>query len=214
MDNLAALADYFQVTLDYLIRGREESATAPETTVVRHYYNSLRYEYKSKRTLFGLPLVHIHYGFGFARAKGIIAIGNVATGLIALGGLSIGLLSLGGVSLGLLLALGGISLGAVSAGGWAIGLMAWGGLALGLLTIGGVSCGVFAVGGVSIASKVAIGGTAAAPLAIGEAVKGAQTFNTPLGPELPAAKAAIAAACQGVPQWVVHFLQYFAEQLL
>src|SRR5207244_5786630 len=49
------------------------------------------YEYRSKATLFGLPLVHIAYGMdpetGRRRvAKGIIAIGDLAIGVIALGG--------------------------------------------------------------------------------------------------------------------------------
>ena len=55
------------------------------------------YEYKSQRTLFGLPLVHVRLGDrGFGVAKGIFAVGNVAVGLFALGGISLGLFSLGG----------------------------------------------------------------------------------------------------------------------
>lgn len=52
------------------------------------YHRFLGYEYKSKTTLWGLPLLHIHFGFEFCRAKGIIAIGNVATGWIAPGGIA------------------------------------------------------------------------------------------------------------------------------
>lgn len=44
------------------------------------YHRFLGYEYKSKTTLWGLPLLHIHFGFGFCRAKGIIAIGAVPGG--------------------------------------------------------------------------------------------------------------------------------------
>ena len=112
MDNLAALARYFNVTLDYLVTGREPEPYAQEvpTTIINHnYYPRWHYEYKSQRTLFGLPLVHIRLGDrGFGVAKGIFAVGNVAVGLFALGGISLGLFSLGGVSLGLLLALGGL----------------------------------------------------------------------------------------------------------
>ncbi len=49
------------------------------------------YEYRSKKELFGLPLVHIVYGLGidpltgkFRVAKGIIAIGNIAVGGLAI----------------------------------------------------------------------------------------------------------------------------------
>lgn len=118
LDNITALSDYFQVSLDYLIAGREreENQTAPATTVINNYYGRHSFEYKSKRTLFGLPLLHINCGPGLRWARGVIAVGNVATGLVALGGVSAGLLSLGGASLGLLLALGGVALGGVSIG--------------------------------------------------------------------------------------------------
>lgn len=210
MDNLTALADYFQVSLDHLVRGTEEAAPVRETVVIHHEYRRWQYEYKSKRTLFGLPLVHINCGPGFCRAKGIIAIGNIATGVVALGGVALGLCSLGGLSLGLLLALGGVALGCVSVGGLAVGLSAWGGVALGLLAFGGVSWGWYAVGGVALGSKAAIGGVASAPLAIGAAADGARTFVVP--PEglsesqLAAAREAITAACQGAPQWLTRLL--------
>ena len=98
MDNLTALADYFNVTLDYLVRGIEDAPT--QTVQVVYPWG---YEYKSARTLFGLPLVHINlrsHGAGWAR--GIIAVGNFATGVVSLGGTSLGVLSLGGISIGLL----------------------------------------------------------------------------------------------------------------
>lgn len=65
MDNLAALARYFNVTLDYLVTGREPEPYAQEvpTTIINHnYYPRWHYEYKSQRTLFGLPLVHVRLG--------------------------------------------------------------------------------------------------------------------------------------------------------
>ena len=81
IQNLSALADYFGVSLDYLVRGIE-SQTEPQPAVIHNYYGyGYRYEFRSKTTLFGLPLVHINLGPGFQRAKGIIAIGNFA-GLI------------------------------------------------------------------------------------------------------------------------------------
>lgn len=212
MDNLTALADYFQVTLDYLVSGKAEAPPPSASAVACRCYHP-RYEYKSERTLFGLPLVHINCGFGFCRARGVIAIGNVATGFIALGGLAVGLLSLGGLSLGLLLSLGGLALGLVSVGGLAVGGLALGGIALGLLTVGGVSFGWYALGGVSIASRVAIGGTASAPLAIGAAAEGAQTFLIPpeglRGASLAAAREAVIQACRGEPAWLAALLCAF-----
>ena len=194
------------MSLDYLIAGKEpEQPTPPlSTTVINNYYGRHYFEYKSKRTLFGLPLVHINCGPGLRWARGIIAVGNVATGLVALGGVSAGLLSLGGVSLGLLLALGGVAAGSIAIGAVAIGLLTLGGVTLGWLSIGGVAKGTFALGGVVAASKVAIGGVASAPVAIGATVEGAQTFliseNGGLtGDQLAAAMAAVRAACAGPP---------------
>lgn len=102
------------------------------------------YEYKSKATVFGLPLVHIVYGpvwlNGFRPARGFIAIGNVAIGVIAMGGFALGLVSIAG-----------IGLGAVCLGGIALGLgLGVGGLATGYLALGGLAVGVYAIGGLGI----------------------------------------------------------------
>ncbi len=100
------------------------------------------YNYKSTKTLFGLPLVHIaigpSYGGQLQVAKGIIAIGNVAVGGITLGGISFGLISLGGISLGLIAALGGFaaSIG-IALGGFAAGYVAIGGFAIGTHILSG-----------------------------------------------------------------------------
>lgn len=214
MDNLTALADYFQVSLDYLVTGREPLPSAAEQpTIVNNYYQRAVYEYRSRRTLFGLPLVHINYGVGFHRAKGIIAIGNIAAGLIAIGGLSVGLLSLGGVSLGLLLSLGGLAIGGVASGGGAVGLLAIGGGAAGLFAYGGLAYGAYAAGGVAVGTKAAIGGMAAAPLAIGAAADGAQAIQIPAGglspDQLAAARDALTAACQGAPRWLIKLMLFF-----
>ena len=95
------------------------------------------YEYRSKKTLWGWPLVHVLFApnrFGVARgiiaigdrAVGGIALGGLALGGVALGGVSLGLVGLGGVALGLLVALGGVALGGIAAGGVAVGLAATG----------------------------------------------------------------------------------------
>ena len=168
LENLSALAEYFGVTLDYLVRGTEPGApqAAPVgRTVIHNYYTPFhyRYEYRSKCTLLGLPLVHIHLGYGLRRAKGIIAVGNVATGAVAVGGLSAGLVSVGGLSLG------GLALG-----GLAAGVCAFGGLALGvLLAVGGVALSLgLALGGAAVSRFAAQGGLAVAPYAAGDAAFG------------------------------------------
>lgn len=217
MDNLVSLSDYFKVSLDYLVTGRE-AAPQPGPTIVNNYYNDhpgrRHYEYKSKRTLFGLPLVHVNFGYGDHWARGIIAVGDIATGIVALGGVTVGLFTLGGVSLGLLLALGALSIGTVAIGGVALGLLAWGGIALGWLAVGGCAVGVYAAGGAAAGSQVAVGTAAAARvLAIGADAEGAQAILLPLeglkGAELEAAKAAIDAACQGAPGFVPWLLKFF-----
>ena len=103
------------------------------------------YEYKSKRTLFGLPLLHIVYGpawmVGFKPAKGIIAIGNVAIGVVAIGGFAAGLISLAGIGFGAI-CFAGIALGiGVGIGGIATGYLAVGGLAIGVYALGGLGIG-------------------------------------------------------------------------
>lgn len=175
------------------------------------------YEYKSKRTLFGLPLVHIHasrgyrYGWGYGRvgfrgrpavAKGIIAIGDVSIGLVSLGGFSLGGLCLGGVSLGLV-SFGGISLGL---------LLALGGVAVGSFAMGGLAVGQIAFGGCALATQIAVGGYARATVAIGGEAVGRHTLSTG-GNSLntamltkQAVRALIAEAYPGLWKWIADFL--------
>jgi RNA polymerase sigma factor (sigma-70 family) len=126
------------------------------------------WEYRSRATLLGLPLVHwrsfgkmrrpgekIQPAIGWIacgeRAYGILyASGGIAVGGIATGGLSIGLLSFGGLSIGLL-ACGGLAVGALALGGGAVGLVASGGMALGWHA---------ALGGMVAAHDLACGGAA------------------------------------------------------
>lgn len=136
--------------------------------------NLYGYEYISKIRIKGVPLVHINLGLGHGirKAKGMIAIGNIAKGVFALGGIAMGLISLGGVSLGLV-ALGGLALGILlSIGGLSIGSIALGGVAIGLFSIGGLAIGLYSTGGVSFAKYVAKGDYAHAYIAIGNHVKG------------------------------------------
>lgn len=127
----------------------DRASEAPVTTSV-HY--GIGWEYKSKLTVFGLPVIHIASGVdsdtGRPRvARGVIAIGNIAMGLVAVGGVALGGLTLGGASIGL-----------AAIGGFAMGGVAFGGLALG---------GYLALGGLAISLNYAIGGGAIAPCALG-----------------------------------------------
>jgi hypothetical protein len=104
-------------------------------------------------TIGGLPAYDIAVGPDPARgemrghAKGVIAIGDMATGVIAVGGLARGAIALGGLAAGLV-SFGGLSVGAVfAAGGLAIGGIAAGGAALGGVALGGAAAGVYACGG-------------------------------------------------------------------
>ena len=104
------------------------------------------YEYKSSKTLFGLPLVHIVYGpawaGGLKPARGFIAIGNIAIGVVAIGGFALGLFTLAGIGLGFI-CIAGIALGiGAGVGGIATGYYALGGLAIGVYAIGGLGIGV------------------------------------------------------------------------
>jgi len=80
-------------------------------------------------------------------AKGIIAIGDLATGFLALGGLARGVIAFGGLAAGLV-SFGGLSIGLLSAvGGLAIGGLALGGAAVGGVAVGGGAAGYYACGG-------------------------------------------------------------------
>lgn len=217
MDNLMALSRYFGITLDYLVTG-QESPTAAETTVPARapYLPGYHYEYRSTATLWGLPLVHINVGrFGIHWARGILAIGNVATGVFALGGISAGVLCLGGTGVGLL-TLGGIAVGGIAVGGLAIGaLAALGGLAIsfGLACGGAAIGGAYAIGGAATATRIAAGGAASASIAIGDAVKGSIAFpQEQWGPGTPdAIRTAIAQMYPNTPEFITALFAFFAK---
>lgn len=216
LDKLTALAKYFGVTLDWLVNGEEtapaQGSAREAPVVVNHYHNELwHYEYKSERTLWGMPLVHINLcANGLCWARGVVAIGNVATGLFSLGALSAGLFSFGAISVGLL-SLGALVFGLMSAGAVAVGLVAWGGCAVGLVSAGGAAMGQYAVGGVAVGGKLAIGGAASAPVAVGKAAEGAQAFLTDGAADPAAMEAAVRGACAGMPRWFAALMVRLAQ---
>lgn len=201
LDKLTALARYFGVSLDFLVTGTE-TETAAQPVVVNHYhYERWHYEYRSKRTLWGMPLVHINLcANGFCWARGVVAVGNIATGLVSVGAVSAGLFSFGAVSAGLL-SLGALVFGLVSVGAVAVGLLACGGVALGLVSFGGIAAGQFAIGGLASGGRLAIGGVASAPVAVGEVAEGGQAFLNDGAADPAALEAAVRGACAGMPRW-------------
>lgn len=153
------------------------SLSAPAQRALARRFQS--FEYKSKRTLFGMPLLHVTQGidpatgkprvargfFAFGeRAVGVIAFGGyargwfacggMAVGGVAVGGLSIGLISWGGAALALLLSLGGLSIGTLASGGASVGWQAMGGFALGWDAVGGFVVAQNGMGGRVIAPHV------------------------------------------------------------
>lgn len=213
LDKLTALARYFGVTLDWLVNGEEAQRSVREApVVVNHYHNELwHYEYKSERTLWGMPLVHINLcANGLCWARGVVAIGNISTGLFSLGALSAGLFSFGAISVGLL-SLGALVFGLMSAGAVAVGLVALGGFAVGLVSAGGAAIGQYAVGGVAVGGKLAIAGAASAPVAVGEAAEGALAFLKDGSADPAAVAAAVRGACAGMPEWFAALMVHLAN---
>jgi RNA polymerase sigma factor (sigma-70 family) len=131
------------------------------------------FEYRSRASFLGLPLVHIRIGDRFAilkaPVKGWIAVGERAVGgLFAFGAVAIAPLSIGGITIGLL-PFGGLALGVLSLGGFALGVWSYGGLVVGWQALGGCALGWQAAdGGIAFARDFAIGGIARATVANNE----------------------------------------------
>jgi RNA polymerase sigma factor (sigma-70 family) len=145
----------------------EEKRLRPESFRVERQTLPLVWEYRSRATLFGLPLVHCRQGRlpgqKLQPAVAWIASGDVAYGILfASGGVAIGGISMGGLSVGII-SIGGFGVGILAFGGMALGAIALGGAAIGLIASGGVTLGWFAaIGGLSAAHEIALGGIALA----------------------------------------------------
>ena len=215
-DKLIVLSEIFGVTVDSLLKDSEIKADDSNTVSVPYWQTrGMVYEYKSAHTLYGMPLVHIHIGFGPKKAKGIIAIGNIAQGVIAIGLLSMGILSIG------LLALGIIGVGALAAGlllaigSISVGTFSIGAVAIGVFTLGAVSIGVYSIGALAVASRIAVGENANAPIAVGRVARGLHTFiDTSINRDFSAVSAeevrrAIMTEFPGTWNWVVNWMTWF-----
>lgn len=153
---------------------REEPAQgrAPFTPywgLPRRYVWASDFEYKSKRTLFGLPLVHINGKWG-GTAKGVVAVGFKACGVVSVGFLSMGVLSAGCLSLGAV-SLGALALGVLALGAVSVGLLlALGAVAAGFVAYGAAAFGGFAAGAFACAKYVAVGDHACALIPIAKSL--------------------------------------------
>ena len=188
LDKIVAISEIFAVSTDYLLKEtakkREGQGTSPDTSYTDERFSdkenvyteetrviiqnpSFHYEYKSKRTLMGLPLVHINIGLKPVRAKGIIAIGNAAQGIIAIGIAGVGVITLAPVGVGLLLAIGCVVVGGVALGSLAVGVIAIGALCCGIFTMGAVAVGQFSYGALALGNQIAVGDVAHGNIALG-----------------------------------------------
>ncbi len=140
-------------------------------------YPPAAFEYRSRLSLFGLPLLHIRIGdrFGLLRrpVKAWIAVGSdFAVGvLFASGGIAIAPVSFGGIAIGLL-PFGAVALGLVPIGACSIGVWAFGALAVGWQAFGRFAFAwKLAMGGIAIAHDFSLGEIAHAAQANSEIVK-------------------------------------------
>ena len=198
MGKLTALAELFEVSLDYLVRGEAASGAIKSRD---------GYEYKSRAQFNGVPVIHINMGRGIRKAKGIVAVGNVATGVVAVGGAAVGVVAAGGISVGIV-SFAGLAVGLVALGGLAAGYIAVGGMAVGYLAIGGMAFGINALGGLAIARDIAFGDYARGRVAIGRQTFGDYQISRYAGKdEMLRAFDAAVQALGNVRQWIVDFFK-------
>ncbi len=150
LNKIKELAKVFNITTDELLLF-DNKAIGKEDKLfnLKAIKKAFHYEYKSKKQIKGLPLVHINIGLGIYKAKGIIAIGNITIGFISLGFLSIGILAFGLLAIGLF-ATGIFSLGIITCAVIALGLFSLGVISFGYLSIGAVAIGRYSIGACAI----------------------------------------------------------------
>ncbi|MDE5721163.1 MAG: helix-turn-helix domain-containing protein [Clostridia bacterium] len=219
-DKLLSMSKLFGCSVDWLLKYDEEErgeACAPQKNFnLFAYLKNFHYEFKSKRTVFGIPLVHVNIGRG-RTAKGFFAVGFKSVGVFSVGLLSLGLFSYGLLSLGLLaiaccglgfVSLGAVALGIFSAGGLAVGVVAVGGVAIGLFAIGGCAVGGFAFGGYACGSYAAIGDIARGGIALGGSSASGSKFSATVT-EFEARKGEIFARLDSLPSSLSLFIKWF-----
>jgi hypothetical protein len=114
----------------------------------------LSFEYRSKTTLFGWPLLHVATGVDPATgrkrsARGIIAVGTAPRGVIAFGDVAVGVIACGIFGYGLI-SISVVAVGVIACGSVAVGLfLGMGGVALAPIALGGAAFGYYANGAVA-----------------------------------------------------------------
>ena len=152
------------------LRLRLEAITGATSKLSPEASRKLGYEYRSKTTLFGLPLLHMAIGVNPATgrqrsAKGIIALGSAPRGVIAFGDVAVGVVACGIVSFGVV-SISVVAVGVVALGSAAVGLLfAVGGVAMAPVAMGGAVFGYYASGAVAAGMHAISSGSAMDPLA-------------------------------------------------
>lgn len=231
LNKLIAISELYNVTIDSLVKCTDEfdilqnnkinisedqkleEVEDKNTQVVininRGY--SLEYEYKSKRILFGLPLVHVNIGRGFKKAKGIISVGNISCGIISVGFISFGILSCGFMSIGLI-TLAILSIGLLLAVGViSFGIFSIGAISIGIFSLGALSIGKYAVGASAVATDIAIGDYAMANIAIGNKTEGIITL--PLETSVNDMKILIKEEYPKLSEWIINIIDFLIKNI-
>jgi tRNA A-37 threonylcarbamoyl transferase component Bud32 len=168
------------------------------------------FEYRSRATLWGWPLVHVATGYDPATgrrrvAKGIVAVGELAVGGVAIGGGALGIFASGGCGVGIV-SWSGIAIGVLAVGGFAIGGVAFGGFAVALIAVGGFAAGYYATGG-QVAGIHATGGNVTDPEA-------AAFFGAWVGPWLEwVGVASVGLSIVAAIAWVIQLTSTVARSL-
>ncbi|WP_061996479.1 helix-turn-helix transcriptional regulator [Clostridium sp. ATCC 25772] len=221
LNKLIILSELYNVTIDSLVKDndrfdilqnntfedKEEVNINKKQLVINLGSSSLEYEYKSKRRVFGLPLVHINLGKGLKKAKGIIALGNISYGIISVGFVSFGILSFGFISIALV-SLAVLAIGLLLAVGTiAIGTFSIGAISIGIFSFGAVAIGKYAAGAAAIGSDIAVGDYAKANIAIGNKVEGTNTLS--LDASIYEVKKLIKQEYPNLKDWIVKLVNSF-----
>lgn len=214
IDSLVKESDEFETLQSNEINYREEKE--PEKiddnktqVVINLNRGSIEYEYKSKRELFGLPLVHINIGRGLKKAKGILAVGKISYGLVSVGLISFGILSFGLIGIGLF-SLAVLAIGALLAvGSFSVGFFSIGAISIGMFSIGAVAIGKYSVGAAAIASDIAIGDYAKANIAIGNKVEGINTLS--LDASVEKVNILIKQVYPDLKDWILNIVHFFVK---
>jgi len=136
------------------LRTKLEAVAGVASRLSPEVSRKLSYEYRSKATLFGWPLLHVATGVDPAtgrkrNAKGIIAVGTAPRGVIAFGDVAVGVIACGIFGYGVI-SISVVAVGIVACGSVAVGLiMAMGGLAMAPVALGGAAFGWYANGAIA-----------------------------------------------------------------